>query len=249
VRIIVIDDHPSQRDGRVLWLSRIAGVEVTGMTFEEAAALGEGWQAVQIAVLDGHDRRSLAHRAQAAAAAGVAPLPPHDNFVGVRVATEIRKHCTSQQTRITLISAYARDNDLRSRRIAQAGIDYVFEHYEADKDEETFVRAVLHPETFPSRDRPVDWAAHGYTTEPDVASAITIVEESPAGYLLLADGPGNSSRGLEWAFRTMRGRLYKALRGGVSPGAGTRQPRAPRKGWLVEQLRQAFGKDLPVDPR
>ena len=60
-----------------------------------------------------------------------------------------------------LISAHARDSDLRARRIAQSGVDYVFEHYEVDHDATTFVRAVLEPWALSPRDSPIDWKAQG----------------------------------------------------------------------------------------
>ena len=66
------------------------------MTFEQATALGKGWAEVQVAVLDGHDRRCPHRREQAACDAGVPALAPHDNFVGVRVATFTRAVLTPE---------------------------------------------------------------------------------------------------------------------------------------------------------
>jgi CheY-like chemotaxis protein len=239
-RIVVVDDQASQRDGRVAWLAAIPGTDVTGMTFEQAAALGADWSAVSIAVLDGHDRRPPARRAQAARDAGIPDLAPHDNFLGVRIAELIRRHSTAETTRIILVSAYARDNDLRARRIAQAGVDYVFEHYEVDASAETFTRAVLYPETFSPPRRP----ARG----PDVAGAIAAVESSPAGPMLLGDEPHSHHRELEWSLRQLRQRLHALLPGGPTTDTGPRNARGARKSWLAAQLRQALGKDLPVDP-
>src|SRR5436305_2290399 len=183
MRVIIVDDQLGQRLGRVAMLSDVAGVEVSGMSFEQAVALGAGWAEVDIAVVDGHDRRSPERRAQAAEDTGIEPLPAHDNFVGVRVASLIRHY--SGSTTIVMISAHARDNNLRARRSAQAGVDYVFEHYEAEPDRETFVRAVLHPETFSPAAEDVNWVAAGYTGEPDVAGAIRALEASTAGPMLL----------------------------------------------------------------
>jgi DNA-binding NarL/FixJ family response regulator len=248
-RIVIVDDQASQREGRVRWLSHVPDVQVEGMTFERAAALGPGWADVQIAVLDGHDRRGPEHRAQAAAEAGIPALAPHDNFVGVRVATLIREHCTPGQTRIILISAYVRESELRSRRVAQAGVDYVFEHYEVDRDADSFVRAVLYPETCSAHREPPDWAAHGYTGTPDVAAAIAAMEASPAGSMLLADEPHKLNKNLEWALRTLRKTLHRLLRDQLTAtDSGPRKPHAPRKSRLAAQLREALGKDLPVDP-
>jgi hypothetical protein len=249
-RIIVVDDLASQRAGRVSWLSAQPGVEAEGMTFEQAMALGPGWRDVQIAVLDAHDRRSSNRRSSAAAAAGIQPIAPHDRFVGVRVAELIRQHATHQQTRIILISAFARDNDLRARRIAQAGIDYVFEHYEVDQDVQTFAQAVLYPETFsPLRPSPVDWVAHGYSSVPDIQTAITAVEESPAAPILLGNQHLEDNKHLEWSWRTLRQKLRKHLHPDLwYDGRGPRKPEAPRKDWLLKQFDEALGKDLPVDP-
>jgi CheY-like chemotaxis protein len=249
VRIIIVDDQLSQRAGRVAILSGVSGVEVTGMTFEEAAALGPGWRDVDIAVLDGHDRRPAQRRAEAAAAAGVAGFPVYDNYVGVRVAAVIREYSGPEQTRIIMISAHARDNDLRARRIAQAGVDYVFEHYEAEPDPQTFVRAVLHPETFSPHPANVDWVAAGYTRAPDVARAIDALESSAAGPMLLADEPGVSHPEHAWSLRRLREQIDRALHLRVLPGGGPRTRRASRKSQLAERMRQALGRDLPVDPK
>jgi CheY-like chemotaxis protein len=248
VRIVVVDDHASQLAGRLAWLSGCPGVEATGLTFEQAAAY-DGWVGVHIAVLDGHDRRSPERRRRAAADAGVPALPEHDNFVGARVAEAIRRQSAPGRTTIIMISAHARDSDVRARRIAQAGVDYVFEHYEVDRDEQTFVQAVLHPETIDVRARPADWRAQGYHGVPDVAAAVAAVEESPAGHLLINDAAGKHHRDQAWAFRTLRGRLQRALRAAVPASTSfQRAPQAPRKEWLRQQLRQAFGRDLPTDP-
>jgi DNA-binding NarL/FixJ family response regulator len=248
MRIVVVDDQPAQLEGRIAWLSRLPGVEVKGFTFEQAAAYGPAWTQVQVAVLDGHDRRSPKRRAETAKKLGVPALPEHDNYLGVRVAAAIREHSDRTQTRIILISVYARESAVLARRIAQAGVDYVFEHHEVERDAETFIRAVIHPETFSPTERPIDWTALGYTGEPDIAGAITTVENSAAGAILLDDEPLKRHQEQAWSFRTLRNRLNQLLRGHVPPDSGVRTNRAPRKAWLAEQLRKAFGKDLPVDP-
>jgi CheY-like chemotaxis protein len=248
LRIIVVDDQPSQRDGRVLWLSSVPGVDVLGMTFEQAMALGSRWTDIQIAVLDGHDRRSPQRREQAAVDAGITALARHDNFVGVRVANLIREHCDPRQTMIIMISAHARDSDMRARRIAQAAVDYVFEHYEVNYERETFVRAILSPQSFSPHRIDVNWPAHGFSSEPDVAGAICALESSPAGAMLLTDEPHHRHPEHEWAVRNLRHRLHETLHGHIAPGSGLREARAPRKSWLADKLRQALGADLPVDP-
>jgi hypothetical protein len=249
MRVVVVDDVPSQRDGRVLWLTRIPDVDAEGMTFEQAAALGPGWRDVQIAVLDGHDRRSPNRREEAASDAGISPLPTYDRFVGARVAALIREHSDPESTLIILISAHARDSDERARRIAQSGVDFVFEHYEVEVDAETFVRAVLHPESF-SRPGPrrTDWAAHGYSREPDIAGAISAIESSDAGSMLLDDAPHRAHRELAWSLRSLRVRLQDLLQARLPPGSGPRERRAAPKAWLASKLRNALGLDLPVDP-
>jgi CheY-like chemotaxis protein len=248
-RIIVVDDQPTQRTGRVQLLSRVPGAAAEGMTFEQAMALGQGWSQVQIAVLDGYDRRSAARRVHAAAEAGIPPLAPHDNLLGVRVAMLIRQHCTSEQTKIIMVSTHARDSDLRARRIAQAGVDYVFEHYEVERDEDSFVRAVLSPEAFSPQRESANWPTHDYAGIPNVAAAIAAMEASPAGSMLLADELHKRHKDQEWELRALRQRLHKFLPGQLAgTDTGIRKPRAPRKAWLSAQLRQALGKDLPVDP-
>jgi CheY-like chemotaxis protein len=246
LQIAVIDDQSSQREGRVSWLRDVPDCVATGLTFEQAMAAD--WQAVDIAILDGHDRRSINRRAEAAAAAGIEPIAPYDNFVGVRVAERIRQTRSPEQTRIILVSAHARDSGLRARRIAQAGVDFVFEHYEVDADQETFVRAVLHPESFSPHPDTFDWQALGYSGEPDVAAAIKTWEASAAGPMLLDDERHRDNPQSEWALRTLRSGLHAALPGSMSDGSGPRRKRAPAKAWLSKQIRQAFGRDLPTDP-
>lgn len=250
MRIVVVDDQASQLAGRVAWLSHASEVdEVVGLTFEQAAAYGAGWSQVQVAVLDGHDRRSVERRRQAAVRANVSALPAHDNFPGVRVAEAIRAVSSADQTVIILISTYARDCDIRARRIAQAGIDYVFEHYEVDSDAETFTRAVLDPVSFCTTTSEVNWGSRGYCSAPDIAGAIAEVERSEAGIMLLNGEPGKLHRELAWGFRTLRGRLQQLLRVEVPVSTSAdRVARAPRKAWILGQLRQALGWDLPTDP-
>lgn len=249
MRIVVVDDQASQRDGRVHWLSQVSGVEAIGVDFEGALALREGWRCVDTVVLDGHDRRSATRRRLAAAAAGLTePFTPYDRYVGVRVALAVREFSGPDLTRIVLVSAHARDSDLRARRIAQSGIDYVFEHYEVDQDAPTFLRAVLEPETFSVRQAPIDWPSRGYLGEPDVARAIRAVETSPAGPMLLDNESHRDHPEHEWAIRSLRGKLEQLMRPRLTVTAGPRSQRAPRKSWFSEQLREALGLDLPHDP-
>jgi CheY-like chemotaxis protein len=248
MRIVVVDDQASQREGRLRWLEDVGDIDVIGLSFEEAMGFGVRWRGVEIAVLDGHDRRSPERRSLHAAVSGVPPIAPHDNFPGPRVASEIRRFCSPDETRIVLISAYARDSDLRARRIAQSGVDYVFEHFEVDVDAETFRRAVLTPERVSMEVRRVDWRAQGFDHEPDVAAAIAAVESSPAGAMLLEDGRHSDNPENEWAVRSLRQRLKVMLPGGGITGGGPRQARAPRKAWFAEQLSKALGRDLPTDP-
>lgn len=249
MRIVVVDDQASQREGRVHWLSQVPGVEAIGLDFEGALALRDGWRSIHTVVLDGYDRRSASRRRQAAAAAALAaPFPPYDRYVGVRIAHAVREFSGPEQTRIVLVSAHARDSDLRARRIAQSGVDYVFEHYEVDQDAPTFLRAVLEPETFSVRPSQIDWPAGGYLGEPDVEGAIYVVESSPAGQMLLDNESHRDHPEHEWAIRSLRGRLEQLMRPRLTMSAGPRSQRAPRKSWFSEQLREALGLDLPHDP-
>jgi hypothetical protein len=253
VEIAVVDDQPGQLAGRVLWLSRVPGVTVVGLTFEQAMARGPRWRETDVAVLDGHDRRAPARRLRSAADAGVEPFPAHENFPGVRVATSIREHAGGSRPRIIMISAHARDSEIRARRIAQAGVDYVFEHYEVEQDEATFVRAILDPAGVSpcGGSTPVRFSAA--VARADVAGAVASVEASPAGAMLINEELYKTRRELAWAARVLRERLGGLLpdEGAVGSGAaggGPRRERGPRRSRLAAQLAQAFGRDLPVDP-
>lgn len=247
MRMVVVDDQPSQLTGRVAWLSAVPDVEVVGLTFEQALALGPAWRDADVVVLDGHDRRAPVRRAAAAMDAGIEPIPEYDNFPGVRVAMAVRNECGPDRPTIILVSSHARDSEIRARRIAQAGIDYSFEHYEVEYDEATFVRAMVDPGAFshtsdanpPGADNDVR----------DIARAIDVLEQSPARELLLSDAPYKRHRDLEWAIRTLREDLADALPDPAVPaGAGPRRRRAPSRALLALQLRQALGLDLPRDP-
>ena len=121
MRIVIVDDSPSVRDARQLWLREATDAQVDALDFEGALALGTRWGQVDIAVLDGHDRRSPERRAAAARRSGVDSIPAHDHFPGARLAQEVRRHTPAGVTSIILISAYARENELISRRIVEAG--------------------------------------------------------------------------------------------------------------------------------
>jgi CheY-like chemotaxis protein len=248
MRIVVVDDQPSQLAGRVHWLTTVAGADVSGLTFEQALALGPQWRGVDVVVLDGHDRRSPARRADAAADARIEPIPDHDVFPGVRVAAAVRAECGRRRPTIILVSSYARDSEIRARRIAQAGVDYAFEHYEVEVDAATFVRAVLDPASFSPDARAGVFGAGPAVAALDVAGAVAILEESPARDLLLGDAPYKRHRDLEWSVRTLREALAAALPGEAPPLAGPRRRRAPTRAMLGAQLRQALGLDLPRDP-
>jgi CheY-like chemotaxis protein len=251
MRIVVVDDQASQRDGRVTWLAQLPDTHVEGKTFEEALAFGPQWRDVDTVVLDNHDRRSAQRRADAARAAQVEPIPPYEKFAGVRVAQAIREHSPSERTTIIMISAYARDNSLLARRVAQAGVDYLFEHYEVDDSPATFVRAILSPASFslPVAQQTIDWSVHGYTKEPDVSSAVAAVEASPAGQMLLADDVHKRNKPLEWAVRKLRKDLERWLPRRGDNGSGPRRTEGPSKRWFADQFRRIFGQDLPVDPK
>ena len=67
--------------------------------------------------------------------------------------------------------------------------------------------------------------------------------------MLIHDEPGKHHKGDAWAFRALRTRLQRVLRAKVPTSSSfERVPQAPRKEWLMAQLRQAFGRDLPTDP-
>ena len=67
--------------------------------------------------------------------------------------------------------------------------------------------------------------------------------------MLIHDEPGKHHRSQAWAMRTLRARLQRVLHAKVpSSTSFERVPKAPRKEWLIAQLRQAFGRDLPTDP-
>lgn len=252
MRVVVVDDQASQREGRVTWLGRVDGVRAEGIDFEEALARTDAWSDVDVVMLDGHDRRSDGRREEAARAAGIAPVTAVDHFVGVRVAHHVRSlrgPRSSGGPLVVLVSAHARDNELLARRIAQAGIDYVFEHYEVDGDRATFVTAVLEPWTL-ARLAPtvLDWQALGYEQEPDVEAAVRALEASPARDMLLKDGAHKQHPEHEWALRQLRERLSRVLSPRLQDSGGPHRRRAPTKSWLATRMRGALGMDLPRDP-
>ncbi len=67
--------------------------------------------------------------------------------------------------------------------------------------------------------------------------------------MLIHGDPGKQHKSQGYALVSLRRRLQQVMRAKVPTSTSfERVPRAPRKEWLIAQLRQALGRDLPTDP-
>lgn len=241
MKAVVVDDRADARDGRVWWLLK-AGADVVGLSFLEALATDRTWHDVDLAVLDGRDdRRSTAV---------TIPNPDgeattvHDRFLGVRVAEAIRRTRSPEQTRIVVVSAFARENEYLARRFWEAGADAVYSLDELP-DAAPFVSSVLESLRSPATDdtfppspfrRPSPRATH---RNAPLSAAIALMEASPAGRDLLFCLPPSESTGSPHHLRTLRARLGDAL--GIREYTGGPRDRHPSKQTLSRRLRLALG--------
>ena len=238
--VVVVDDRADTLEGRVTWLSRVPAVCVRGLSFREALDPGTDWSTVTLAVLDGRDDR-LEDWIDLPQPDGTArPVP--DRYLGVRVAERIRAVRNPGQTRIVLISAYARDNEILARRCQQAGVDYLYSVHELH-DAQAFYDRVLRPDASAAPERLIAgtrWQQWGLDGAPDLSGAIAAAEASPAGAQVVFDLPAKQFPGLGHQQRRLRETLGRTLGLHGRLAGGDRQTH-PGKRAISQWLRRALG--------
>lgn len=247
-RVVVVDDRPDTLAGRVLWLSRVPGAAVEGLSFVEALDPATDWSDVFLAVLDGRDDR-VADECVIVGDDG-RERASHDRFLGVRVAQRIRATRGPDQTRIVLISAYARANDVLARRCQEAGVDYLYSVHEL-LDAEAFLATILSPRPANATQRllpPGHWQGQGLTGVPDFTAAIDAAERNPAGAQVIFDLPGKRHPGTAHHLRRLRELVGPTLKIRVKPPHGPRD-RHVSKREISAWLRRALGYGADSEPR
>ena len=232
----MVDDRPDTLAGRVLWLQSVDGAQVEGLSFSQA--LAADWDGVELAVLDGRDDRV---HAIITITDGERSQISFDRFLGPRVAECIRRGRNRDQTRIVLVSAYARDNEVLARRCFEVGVDYLYDVHEL-QSAEAFMAAVFEPDCEPLSARALplsQWQQLGLAAAPKLTQAIAAVEASPAGEQLLFDEPAADHPGQAHFLRTLRERLGPLL--AIPPEGGGPRTRHASKRVTSAWLRRAMG--------
>jgi hypothetical protein len=249
--VVVVDDNAAQRAGRVKWLDAVEGVQAVEMSFEEARDFGSGWKGVDIAVLDGHDSRSEEQRREEAAETGKGALPSNDRFVGASVAAEIRRHSNSNRTRIVIVSVFARNSEVLTRRMQQVGVDFVFESMEVASAND-FQLAILQMDA-PRLEPEAGWWRRDHLKVPDVVGAIAKIDASEeAGDALVGNQRIGGKKPSNHASRKLRAELGSFLQlkdSGNRTGGGPTSSRSPFKAKLSSYMRDALGLDLLIEGR
>jgi CheY-like chemotaxis protein len=110
VKVAIVDDDLWARLGRATGLAGASGYEVVEMAPRPAMAFAEGWDCVDVALVDAHDATE-----------------PFDRFPGVRVVEAIRERRDAGSTLVVVITGHSENAFLRLR-MAEAGADFLYRH-------------------------------------------------------------------------------------------------------------------------
>ena len=108
--VAIVDDDPWVRTDRAAALTGSGRVRVVFVGDHTAALDREGWDDVDILVVDAHD-----------------PSADFDQFIGVRVVERIRRERTADQLRVLVLTGHVA-NDMLRIRMAEAGADLLHPH-------------------------------------------------------------------------------------------------------------------------
>ncbi|MGH2685580.1 MAG: response regulator [Actinomycetota bacterium] len=109
LRVAIVDDDPWVREGRAAALQR-SGVEVVHLSDHIEALSRDGWDDVDVLLVDAHNSGA-----------------EFDRFQGVRVVEKVRSQRPKGELRIVVLTGHA-FNDLLRIRMAEAGADVMFAH-------------------------------------------------------------------------------------------------------------------------
>jgi len=157
-RVVVVDDDDINRRGIASLLGEDPGIDVVGsVTHADALGRPDLWDGVDVALVDAADERNHA-----------------DNFPGVAVVEEVRRHRPRGQTVIVVITGHFFDDAVR-RRMREAQADFYYHRSEVG-DARSLRDAVLHPDAHRRVPGPVDPAElfnQGVTDDTRVNRAVS----------------------------------------------------------------------------
>jgi DNA-binding NarL/FixJ family response regulator len=249
IRVAIVDDDVVYRTGRAALLAPIDGIKVNAtLDFEEALAYGDSWNDIDVALVDAYDARSTLKRTEASRRAGVV-MPGVDRFGGVRVVQAIRACRGTEAPTIIVVSHYKSGNALLWKRMAEAGADFFYDHFEVG-DANHLVEAILRP----ARKRSVsageaDLRSLGLGPRARVNVAIeTLLAEEPVGAMLTAGVPHKALRGAQHRSRKLRAQLESLLDMRAHWHRDSeRRLKSPPLSQLRPIVRRALGLDLRTE--
>jgi DNA-binding NarL/FixJ family response regulator len=209
-RVIVVDDDDISRRGLAALLDDSSDITVVGaFTHGDAVNLVDAWNRVDVVVVDAADERM-----------------EEDQFPGVRVVEQIRRHRTSEQTLILVLTGHYFHAALR-RRMREARADFLYHRSEL-QDTDDLLRAVLHPDqarTLPREDDLEELMRHGVSAHTRVNEAIAYAQSDAMADSFTEPGAPRSRRWLAQRREFNRvARLAPVNRDGLPPDREQREP-------------------------
>ena len=210
-RVVVVDDDDVSRRGLASILTDHPDIEVVDTLTHDTAAVRDGWDDVDVAIIDAADER----RAE-------------DHFPGVAVVEAIRRQEASRKILVIVITGHFFDDAVR-RRMREANADF-FYHRSEIQTASALYDAVLHPERFrkgvPGPEDPEATFRHGVIDSTRVNEAVEFLQRE-------GDGPAEaSSRSRRWlAYRRSfndAARLNPVNADGTIPDREQRDPSLPQ---------------------
>jgi CheY-like chemotaxis protein len=213
MRVVIVDDDDINRRGMASLLAEDAGIEVAGsITHADALGRPELWAGVDVVLVDAADERNEA-----------------DNFPGVAVVEEVRRHRPRGRARIVVITGHFFDDAVR-RRMREAEADYYYHRSEVG-DARSLRDAVLRPEEHRRVPDPIDPGElfnQGVTDETRVNRAVTYAaEHGLQGTMAERDRPRRSWERLRREFNR-EARLSPATTDGRLPDRRQEAPSRPQ---------------------
>ena len=221
LRVGIVDDDPWVREGRAAALERSGEVELVLCTDHAEALTRDGWDDVDVLLLDAHD-----------------PTAGFDQFAGVRIVERVRRVRGREDTRIVVLTGHA-FNDLLRVRMAEAGADALHPHTDVRTAEALL--AVVHG-TLGADDSAADEARRraGLPSGARLNDAVSWAEAN-VGADALIDQPQKSLELSRRRVITARSRIAGMV--GMPPSGGAEGRKAPEWKEIVRFLQRARGAE------
>ncbi|MEN3313877.1 MAG: Response regulator receiver domain [Acidimicrobiaceae bacterium] len=213
-RVVIVDDDEISRRGMAEVLADRPEIEVVGtLTHGEAVQYGEGWDDVDVAVVDAADDTEAG-----------------DQFPGVAVVEQIRRRRSREQCAVIVITGHFFDDAVR-RRMREACAD-LFYHRSELRLGSSLQEAVLHPDRMchevPSAHDHEAVFRLGLTSSSRVNDAVAYASEHGLNQALSE----RSGRSRVWARQRKafndRARLSPTNADGRPPERAQREPSLPQ---------------------